>query len=263
MKSLLKKIIVFLHNFLSTNKRTSRESFLKKISADGDILEIGPFTNPSLRGDNIFYFDVLDKTNLIRRAKEEKYLVTDIPEIHFVSSDGDLSIIKRSFDNVYSSHCIEHQPDLIKHLIDVNNILEPRGKYFLVIPDKRYCFDAVLPDTNIAPIIEAHYEKRTRHSLTNVIQHGALTAHHVPYRHWLGDHGTTNDVPGKITTVLRQYEEAKGGYFDVHSWRFTPDSFVEIVNLLYKMNYINLTVSEVFHTAFASNEFYVVLQKSR
>jgi SAM-dependent methyltransferase len=263
MKEAAKKIILFFHNLFSVKKRTSRELFLKKLNANDKILEIGPFTNPSLRGENIYYFDVLNKENLIKRAKEENYPITEIPEINFVSPHGDLTIIKEEFDNAYSSHCIEHQTDLIKHLVDVNAILKPGGKYYLVIPDKRYCFDALLPETNVAAILEAHYEKKTRHSLANVIQHGALTAHHSPYRHWLGDHGTIEDMPDKIKTVLRQYNEKKGAYFDVHSWRFTPDSFAKLIDLLYKMNYIDLTVSEIYHTTFASNEFYAVLQKNR
>ena len=59
MKEAAKKIILFFHNLFSVNKRTSRESFLKKLNDRDKILEIGPFTNPSLRGENIFYFDVI------------------------------------------------------------------------------------------------------------------------------------------------------------------------------------------------------------
>jgi hypothetical protein len=45
-----------------------------------------------------------------------------------------------AFATRISSHCIEHQPDLIGHLIGVARLLSTNGLYFLTILDKRSVF---------------------------------------------------------------------------------------------------------------------------
>ena len=73
-------------------------------------LEVGPFTNPTLRGPNVKYFDVMDKQGLINRANAIGYVYTVPVDIDYVSSTGDLSIVDKKFDFCLSSHCVEHQP---------------------------------------------------------------------------------------------------------------------------------------------------------
>ena len=260
-KEFISNIFSFFYNIFSKHKVISRDSFLKKISTIDKVLEIGPFTNPCLRGKNVYYFDVLNKENLILRAKENNYPVTEIPEIHFVSADGNLEVVNETFDNVLSSHCVEHQPDLIKHLKDVSDILKPGGTYYLIIPDKRYCFDALLPESNIAAVIEAFKERKTKHSLKSVIEHRALTTHNNARRHWAGIHGTLENVSNRISGAMKEFEDANGRYIDVHAWQFTPGSFSNIINMLNELNYIDFKVTEIYHTALFSLEFYVVLKK--
>ena len=70
---------------------TNHAEFLADIPNDGVDIEIGPFANPLLHGPNVKYLDVLPTEQLITRARELD---------------------------------IEHQPDLIKHLNQVEAILE-------------------------------------------------------------------------------------------------------------------------------------------
>ncbi len=49
------------------------------------------------------------------------------PKIEYLSPTGDLTIVNRRFHAVLSSHCIEHQPDLIRHLQHVAALLDPGG----------------------------------------------------------------------------------------------------------------------------------------
>jgi SAM-dependent methyltransferase len=105
------------------------------------ILEISPFYRPCMIGENVSYFDVLDKEGLIENAKRMKLPTDAISDMHYVSRNGDLSIISGKFDIVFSSHVIEHTIDLITHLNQVYSLLNENGKYILAIPDYRYCFD--------------------------------------------------------------------------------------------------------------------------
>lgn len=153
----------------------------------GRVLEIGPYFRPVLVGNNVSYFDVRTTAELTERAELEGYPTEAIPTIGYVSPIGDLSVVDRKFDAVLSAHCIEHQPDFVGHLIKVGGLLNPDGRYYVIIPDKRYCFDNKLSETNIAQIISAHLEERKVHSPQSVIEHRALTTHNDPLRHWNND----------------------------------------------------------------------------
>ncbi|MBD2700572.1 class I SAM-dependent methyltransferase [Spirosoma sp. BT702] len=265
MKDFLRNCFRFLYNIFSGQNAISRSTFLSLIPTNAKSLEIGPFSNPHLRGPNVYYFDVDNKEDIIKRAIAVNYVIADnLPDIHYVSPTGDLSIIEDTFDVVYSAHCIEHQPDLIKHLIDVEKLFNSGGKYYITIPDKRYSFDALLPTLDLGSVVEAYEEKRKVHQLANLIRHQALVVHNSPIRHWLSMHGTpgnSNAIVSHTRQALNQFKEAKGAYVDTHAWRFTPESFREIITQLNELNYINLQIERLYPTAFASNEFYAILKK--
>ncbi|MEI7973123.1 MAG: hypothetical protein WCH11_02015 [Bdellovibrio sp.] len=137
-----------------------RENLAPILSQTGRILEIGPFTNPICCFPNAKFFDVLDRENLVRRAKEQGLPTEQIPFIHFMNPVGDLAEIYERFDCIISSHSVEHQPDLVHHLQQVSNLLVANGFYFLVIPDKRFCFDHFLPESSIADILDSHFQRK-------------------------------------------------------------------------------------------------------
>jgi len=224
-------------------------------------LEIGPFTNPILRGPKVKYFDVLDKQGLIRRADAIGYAYSSPVDIHYVSSNGDLSIVDEKFDFCLSSHCIEHQPDLIHHLKQVERILVPTGRYLLVIPDKRYCFDHFLPESSIAGFIDARGNRV--HSVKSVIEHRALTTHNDAARHWIGDHGvpTFRHNPAAVPSAISEYENAGGGYVDVHAWQFTPVSFRTGIDALCNLGFIGLEVERIYSTPHNIFEFCAILKR--
>ncbi len=238
-----------------------REEFVKQAQTEDSILEIGPFYSPCVRGDNVSYFDVLDTDALVRRAEEIGTDVEMIPRIDFVSATGDLSIVDRKFDAVLSAHCIEHQPDLIGHLRQVRRILPVGGKYYLVIPDKRYCFDHFIPETTIDEIVDA--QGLDRHALMKVIEHRAFTTHNNPGMHWAGDHYLPDhydSILQRTEEAIEEFEAADGNYIDVHSWQFTPKIFSDIVDGLKFRNLIAMSVVSVNETPHNRFEFTAVLE---
>jgi SAM-dependent methyltransferase len=262
MRKLLRTIVCAFYSFITRKPTITRSQFLASIPRQGAILEIGPFTNPGLRGPTVRYFDVLNKVDLLARAQYENYLISDpnnVPEMDYVSPVGDLSIIPDQFPVIYSSHCIEHQPDLITHLQRVEALLTPSGRYFLTIPDKRFCFDASIAESDLAIVIEAHHQNQKVHSLANIIRYFALTTHNDPKRHWLKRNGSPTSVVENTRSALDSFDKAEGNYIDVHAWRFTPSSFQTIIEQLGRLNYINLRVEQVYPTPPGSNEFYAVL----
>lgn len=248
----------------SIHSRASFMQALKELTSNS-ILEIGPFNRPLITGENVKYFEVLNKSQLAIRASEQGLDPLTIPDIHYVDEFGDLSSVGDKFTAAASSHCIEHQPDLVSHLSQVSNLLNSNGYYFLVIPDKRFCFDHYIPETSVGEIISNHLEKRTNHTLTNVLKHKLETTHNDPVRHWDGDHGIQS-YKLNLETVLIQsskfHDESKTSYVDVHSMFFTPESFSSVMRELLELKLTDFTVERVYQTVKNDLEFFAILRKS-
>lgn len=244
----------------------NRFDFIDIIPDQSKILEIGPYCAPLKRGKNVKYFDIADKKQLDEWAAAEgianifPLTSTSVPDIDYVSPIGDLSIIHEYFDYVISSHVIEHQVDLIAHLQGVENILNSGGYYFIVIPDKRYIFDHFRQESNIAHVISAHIERKTKCSLGDVIDANIFCTHNDALRHWKNDHGT-KPAPLKayVEEALKQFYKPvwKG-----HMFCFTPDSFKEIFYAAKEMEYTKLELIKLYTTIYNQVEFCVILKKS-
>lgn len=254
-----------------SSKYSSRENLLSSLE-NKKILEIGPFCSPLLTGKNVKYFDVLNKEQLLARAKKLGLSSHKVPEIDYVEPNGNISVIKDRFDGLVSSHNIEHQPDLINHLKDAAKLLKKGGVYNLIIPHSKYCFDASLPLTKISEIFNAYYEKRNVHSVGSVIEHRALTTHNDTKEHWKNtkslhqssyeSHILNNGLDfAKIKQALSEYEKSKGEYIDVHAWQFTPVSFSAIIKCLIDLKIIPYSAIRVFGPVKDRNEFIAIIKK--
>jgi predicted SAM-dependent methyltransferase len=256
---------------IGSQKFSARDGFISKqrlltdVQAFGKVLEIGPFDQPIVRGTQVKYFDVMDQQALIKRAGACARNQDGCPYIDYVSDRGDLSVItNEKFDSVISSHCIEHQPDLIRHLNQVFDILHPGGRYFVIIPDKRFIFDYYVAVTRVSEVIAAHVEAREVHTAASIITHFAESTHNKPLRHWLGFHRPLRGTPAyveRLRAALELTSVSQADYVDVHSWFFTPRSFLLIMRTLSEAQMIGLSIERVYGTPFGSNEFFAVLQK--
>ena len=222
-------------------------------------LEIGPFGRPRIRGDHVAYFDVMDQAALMDLARSKGRPHEDCPPIEFVSSNGDLSVVTRRFRHLFASHALEHQPNLIRHLRQAESLLLPGGAYWLVLPDKRYCFDHFRSLTTAADVLGAWAEDRRVHALGHVFEHRALTTHNDAARHWAGDHGAPNLTRERIEGAMEEIRRADGGYIDVHAWRFTPDSFRDLITLLADLGLTRFRPARVYNTPRDRQEFCAVL----
>lgn len=245
----------------------AREVLLPQIPNDAPVLEIGPFGAPQVIGGHVRYADFLSTEELRRRAPEHGYAPEKCPEIHYVLRNESLGDIGERFSAVFSSHCIEHQTDLVKHLQEVAGILEPGGRYFLIVPDKRYCFDHFITETDVSEVLAAHAEKRSLHSLRAVIAAHTLSTHNDPIRHWAGDHGEPAMNPAGISRVhiaVEAYANSveRNEYLDVHEWQFTPRSFQAISTQLFNLGLVGLRLTAISAPLRGRPEFCAILTKT-
>ncbi len=265
------RTIRFIQSLLTANARQTaklerpvdRKTFLASIPQNSSVLEIGPLDRPLLRGPNVFYFDVFDTEKLKLRSIALGRTAEGIPDIHFSSESGDLGVIDRRFDNVISAHSIEHQPNLIAHLNAVATLLAPGGRYFVIMPDKRYSFDHFAPENSLQDVLDAHLEERLVHTEQSVRAHYERHTHNRAIRHWLGIHGTPGSVVDPVD-VAELCARARGGqYVDVHAWTVSPGGFRNIAQALDGSGLIPLRLERVHDTGFGSHEFFAVFVKDQ
>jgi SAM-dependent methyltransferase len=102
-----------------------------------------------------------------------------VPAItHYQHDQADLASIplKNHFQLIMSSHALEHQPDLVRHLQKVSRLLRKGGYYLAFVPNKRFCFDhykAVRVKHVLGPVPEVRVVAKGPQWLLNV---GTLSA---------------------------------------------------------------------------------------
>lgn len=240
-----------------------RAGFVAQIPDTRPIVEIGPGFHPTIRGSHVRYFDLMSRADALAQTQQQTPLIDEPPEIDYVSPIGDLSVITDRFDALFSSHCIEHQPDLVAHLQKAGDILRPLGRYFMLVPDKRYCFDALLPESTLDRVLLAHHERRRVHTYESVYEHYVLTTHNDTGRHWRGDsidEALLSQRTERASIAQGVFDAGGDGYVDVHAWQFTPQNFRTIITELNRRGLIRLAVERVYDTVYDRHEFGAVLR---
>ena len=259
-------------SFKAPKSIRDRNSFVKEVSLrqsqkfpDSKFLELGPYMSPILTKPEVDYFDVLDTQSLINRSKIDfpfhHYLVV---EVDFVGPEASEKYIPNKYSLIVSSHVIEHQIDLLRHLQQVSNLLVPGGLYLAMIPDLRYCFDRFQYPSTIVDVLVAHNHEQSNHSLKSYLEDRLLTTHNVTMDHW-------NDISGEskierldakaINEYIEEYLKAND-YLDVHGWKFTPTSFKSIIETLERLELINLELMHIAASFPGNNEFWVIFEKN-
>jgi SAM-dependent methyltransferase len=250
------------------------DKLLARVRKEHKILEVGPGYNPCVRrrdGWNCFSLDHATVDELkAKYANAPGIDVGSFQTVDFVWRDGPLESAVTTehfgtFDVCIASHVIEHTPDLVAFFQSVSCLLKPQGILSLAVPDKRFCFDYFLPVSLTGDVLEAHAERRTRHSKKalynsiayNVLGDGADS--------WMqGSAPPLSFVPDRdVHSAKHVYddhrESADAPYVDAHAWYFIPASFRLICLELFFLREIDFVEVEFFGAT--GCEFHVRLQK--
>lgn len=210
-----------------------RLAFVNLIPPGIKTLEIGPYASPLVSGPNVKYVDVRTTDELRTRTPVDGLDPDNVPEISWVVEPSDLSRVDEHFGVVLSSHAIEHQPNLVHHLNQVDHILRPGGRYFALVPDHRYCFDHFMTPSTISDVLEAYLDNRTSHTVSSLLEARLLMTHNDAIEHWKGNHGDPNFNPefpfddriARLQIAVDSYRANHKIIKDEHAWYFTPLSF--------------------------------------
>lgn len=231
-------------------------------------LEVGPSYNPLLpksEGFNVKSLDHANQADLITKYKAIDHNIAAIEPVDYVSDGRPMTeVIGQSgiFDFVIASHVIEHTTDMIGFIQDCESLLKPEGVLILAIPDKRFCFDYFKPITSLGQIVQAHIEKRTRHTPATFFDHHFYHSARSGVTVWNKNdnsqiamvHSDPSLAEAVMQNVINQPQ-----YTDAHNWIYTPASFRLIMKAMAEMGYTKL-VENIF-TGSDHHEFYMSFRR--
>jgi hypothetical protein len=258
------------HNVLPNRTEFSRKDLLFSLfDATGFGLEIGPSFNPLVPkadGYKVETLDHLSAANLREKYKSAPNAdLSKIEEVDYISDGG--SILKligkiHCYDYIIASHVIEHTTDFLGFICDCEQLLNDRGVLVLAIPDKRFAFDCLRPYSTTGQILQAHLEKRQRHTPGQVFDEVAYNCLRGGAIAWKsGDNGSLSFFR-PLSDAKTVFEELLqlDIFYDIHAWQFTPASFRLVMNDLFKIGATRLRENSFHETI--GHEFFISLSKS-
>ncbi len=202
-------------------------------------MEIGPLADPVIAKSDgpVLYVDHADTEALRRKcAADPNFDISKIVDVDVVWQDRPLahSLGGRLVDYAIASHVAEHVPDLITWLTEMRAALKPGGELRLVLPDKRFSFDALREETRLTDLLAAWVVRSKRPQIRDVLD---FQLHYAPGidaqglyegRMRLGDARPYYDYPHALRAA-KMVLDHPDLYHDVHCWVFQARQFARLM----------------------------------
>jgi SAM-dependent methyltransferase len=231
-------------------------------------LEFGVLNRPTVNKaeGNILYADHAVAAELRHKYRDHASVdVSTICEVDIVCNEEGLAgrIPARSIDYVIASHVMEHIPDPVSWLRDIQEILTPSGELRMVLPDKRFSGDLLRRESSPAEVLDAYLTKLRRPRTLQILDCALSVTNTLYHDVYTGKVTNTDSLPlhppAKALEVAREALE-KGEYLDVHCWVFTPESFARNMGILVETGLVSMECSQFVDTQYEFGEFLVFLK---
>ena len=172
---------------------------------------------------------------------------------------------QQAIDYVVASHVIEHVPDLITWLGEIESILKPGGSLRLAVPDRRFCFDIFRRESRLADVLDAWLRKARKPTPIHILDHFANIVEIDLVKAWRGEIKPEDFKPLHTpqTAAGIAYGALMNDVFqDTHCWVFTPRSFGQLLARLAEAGYVNFVCTHFFDTQYMGHEFIVAMSPS-
>jgi predicted SAM-dependent methyltransferase len=245
-----------------------RRSFAEKhLNLGGLGLEIGGYDRPLFRPSErrVKFLDYYSTEELRGFAARDGVQPEAIEAVDYVvKSDEFAREISERFDYVIASHVVEHVPDTINWFKNIEAVLKPEGRLFLIVPDKRYTFDYLRPLTTSEDVFRNHEQRRSAPSFDSVFQNIFMFRHVDAAARWKGE-DKPQDQPGRFDVatawkIACEYFERQDR--SIHSHVYTSTSFLGILKELHAQGATKLKECGFYDVWNPSNEFFVALEMS-
>jgi SAM-dependent methyltransferase len=233
-----------------------------------EVLEIGAYDRPTFVPEPRYsrFLDYRTTSELIELGKQQQGRHVDqIQQVDYVAKTNLLSNeVDRNFDLIVANHVIEHVPNLIEWLIEARKILNEVGYLFVSVPDRRFTFDYLRPETSFLNLIRRYVERPGKPTFWDILECRYLERPNIiGGTGWYPELLATRANENK-RTFRQAFEIAKSQstlpYCDVHCSVFTKDSFVGICAEMIEANFDMFHLVEVGEVVKDTLEFHVLLR---
>jgi SAM-dependent methyltransferase len=235
-------------------------------------LEIGASFSPIAPKSDGWNVETIDHAT--REALIEKFLphgvdVSKIEDVDWVWCGQPIDVLLGesrwgTYDYCIASHVIEHIPDLLEFLNNLERLLRPQGVLSLVIPDKRHCFDFFKPLTSTADVLYAHERKLQRHTKKTAFEEIAYATARAGLHIWDERHAGSLSLIHTLDQAMEHFrncdESNTSAYTDYHCSFFVPASFELLIEELAALGLTRFQIVKQFPGS--GCEFYVALRKA-
>lgn len=233
-------------------------------------VEIGALANPmvSKEDGDVRYIDRATTAEIKEwYRKSEVVPLEKIVTVDYVWGNMSLSEatgVENYFDYCVAAHVIEHVPDLISWLKEIAAILKDGGIASFSVPDRRYTFDFLRPETMPADLLDAYFRKLRKPSVRHIYDHFSSFAELDIVEAWSSEFDGSMVKPAKDFVFAYQAcldAVHKNKYIDSHCWVFTEESFIELLTVLNKLDLLDFKIRRFFGVEKYTFEFVVQLEK--
>ncbi|WP_291122665.1 methyltransferase domain-containing protein [Flavobacterium sp. UBA6046] len=254
-----------------------RELFVRGIILDPTkrILEIGPLNRPTVTKvdfPNCFYCDIRNTGQVKALYTGNEYLettgihvdVNTIVDIDYVLKESYKETFRglEKFDYIIASHVMEHVEDIIAFLNDIASVLKPKGKFCIVYPDKRYCFDHFREGASFRDAYDV-YRRGTSETARMVLDfYNTAIDENDAIVYWSAENITSFLPKNNTAKAIINYEKVINGkkMDDVHFWPFSAVSFLIFLYDCVRADLLPYTCIEFHPTQENSQQFMVALE---
>lgn len=230
-------------------------------------LEIGPYDRPFFprsRFLSVQYADVFTTAELIERAKKNPNRSHKfVEDVDYVIAEKSIAqaVPNNTMEFVFCSHVLEHVPNLIKTLQEIESTMTIGGQLLVAYPDRRYTFDIARKPTSYKQLISRNKSDLQKPDSETVRDYFSNYRNVFVGRIWQGMENSTSEpvYTDEYSTLMSKLSETT--YVDVHCNIFTDDEFVSIIENLVQDNFINLKIVGFENTRAPRNEFLLTLQR--
>jgi SAM-dependent methyltransferase len=145
----------------------------------------------------------------------------------FLADASALPLADATLDYLCSSHVLEHLADPLGALHEWHRVLRPGGVLYLIVPDKRFTFDAPRPVTPVTHLLRDFLHATTAaESAEHIDEFVFQTDWRKLHPEWPAE-----EQPGRQEAAARHYRECirAGEAIDIHFHTFTPRALRDLL----------------------------------
>ena len=253
-----------------------REYVKDNIKKDESVIEFGPLTRPLFskkEKNNVFYADIRSTDEVKKLYSSNAYLektgisvdIDSIVDIDYVVKETYKKTFKnRKFDVAYLSHVVEHMPNIIEFFLQIEEVLNDNGRLILIYPDKRYCFDHFRNEVSFRDAYATYKDGNQENSRIAFDFAFNVIKQNNPRIFW--DKYDVSDYINNcdLSNPTKYYDgKINNEIDDMHLWPFTDFGFLKFIYDMQRAGYLNFNVEEFYPTMKYTQEFMIVLRKSK